>query len=56
VRQRAHNTLVTVSVAKEHFGAFWSVLVMLFFHLDFVSPSHLLPNQENNLCTAQGQE
>jgi hypothetical protein len=38
--QRTHNTLVTVSVAKEHFGAFWSVLghrfVVLLFHLDFV--------------------
>jgi hypothetical protein len=43
MRQHTHNTLVTVSVAKEHFGAFWSVFghrfVVLFFHLDFVSPN-----------------
>jgi hypothetical protein len=31
-RQRTHNALVMASVAKEHFGAFWSVLGHRFVH------------------------
>jgi hypothetical protein len=35
VEQHTHNTLVTVSVAKEHLGAFWNFFVYRFVVLLF---------------------